>query len=314
VGKILLVLVWLAGMAIILGTAALLASRHRAAPVGTPPDGPLAARWRVAAAPPGEPALRSVARFLVITAAGVVVVYAIMVVLGLIVVHVGPPVDKPIFHWIGSHRLHLWTREMKNLTKIGDTYTTRAAAVTAAVCLAVTWRRLRWLPPVALATLIVVHRGLTHAIHLVVTRIGPPGHLHGTFPSGGSERCIVFYGLIAYLIWREFSGRRPAAIWAGAVVACLAFNEGYSRLYLGMHWTTDVLSGWIYGCLLLVVFISAVRLVAGPARVPHMAPAGAPDVTRQTATPASAWNGPAQTPGEPAATRPVAAPAWEDRQ
>jgi hypothetical protein len=59
--------------------------------------------------------------------------------------------------------------------------------------------------------------------------VGPPGFLHGTFPSGGSERCVVFYGLIAYFLWREFSGRRVTAVWSGAAVAAVAFNEGYSR-------------------------------------------------------------------------------------
>jgi len=85
--------------------------------------------------------------------------------------------------------------------------------------------------------------------------VGPPGFLHGTYPSGGSERTVVFFGLIAYFLWREFSGRRVTAIWAGAAVAALAFNEGYSRIYLGMHWGTDVLSGWFYGILLLALFI-----------------------------------------------------------
>jgi len=42
-----------------------------------------------------------------------------------------------------------------------------------------------------------------------------------TFPSGGAERCIIFYGLIAYLLWREFSGSRRAAVWSAAAVAAL---------------------------------------------------------------------------------------------
>jgi membrane-associated phospholipid phosphatase len=312
VGKILLVLVWFAGIGVILGLAALLASRARAASPGTPPNGAHPVGPAMASSAPSEPVLRTVARFLVFIVAGVAVVFAVMALLGLIVLHAGPAVDKPAYHWVISHRAHLWTHEMKNLTKIGDTWTTRAAAVTAAVCLAVTWSRMRWLPPVALGTLMVVHRGLTHAIHLVNGRIGPPGHLHGTFPSGGSERCVVFYGLIAYLIWREFSGRRRAAIWAGAVVACLAFNEGYSRIYLGMHWTTDVLSGWFYGLLLLVVFIAAVRYVAGPARVPSAMATGAPAVTRQAGTPA--WDGPQQTTSEPIVARPGRTTAWKDQQ
>jgi membrane-associated phospholipid phosphatase len=312
VGKILLVLVWFAGLAVILGVAALLASRARAASPGRPPNGARPVGPVTVSPTPDEPVLRTVARFLAVIVVGVAAVFAVMALLGLIVVHAGPAVDKPIYHWVMSHRVHLWTHEMKNLTKIGDTWTTRAAAVTAAVCLAVTWHRMRWLPPVALGTLMVVHRGLTHAIHLVNGRIGPPGHLHGTFPSGGSERCVVFYGLIAYLLWREFSGRRPAAIWAGAVVACLAFNEGYSRSYLGMHWSTDVLSGWFYGLLLLVVFIAAVRYVAGPAQVPSAMATDAPAVTRQAGTPA--WDGPQQTTSEPVVTRPGRTAAWKDQQ
>jgi membrane-associated phospholipid phosphatase len=312
VGKILLVLVWSAGIAVILGLAALLARRARAPSPGTPPNGAQPVGPTTAASAPDEPVLRTVARFLAVVVAGVAVVFAVMALLGLIVVHAGPAVDKPIFHWVSLHRVHVWTHEMKSLTKIGDTWTTRAAAVTAAVCLAVTWSRMRWLPPVALGTLMVVHRGLTHAIHLVNGRIGPPGHLHGTFPSGGSERCIVFYGLIAYLIWREFSGRRPAAIWAAAVVACLAFNEGYSRIYLGMHWTTDVLSGWFYGLLLLAVFIAAVRLVAGPACVPSAMSTGEAAITRPAGSPA--WDGPHQTASERVVTRPGRAAAWKDQQ
>ena len=87
---------------------------------------------------------------------------------------------------------------------------------------------------------------------------------------------MVFFGLIAYFLWREFSGRRVTAIWAGAAVAALAFNEGYSRVYLGMHWTTDVLSGWFYGILLLALFVLATRVIMGPARTPGEITAGDP--------------------------------------
>jgi membrane-associated phospholipid phosphatase len=276
--RILVVAIWWAGLAVIFGTALLLVRRPRPRPARTDPGpaGPGAGRGQQ---------IRLVARFLLLAIAGSALVYGIMAVVGLLAVHGGPVIDKPFFHWLMTHRVHLWKSAMTRATKIGDTWTVRGAAVAAAVCLAVSWRRLRWLPPVALAMLAVVHRGLIKAIHLTDPRVGPPGHLHGTFPSGGSERAIVFYGLIAYLLWREFSGRRHTAIWAGAVVAALGFSEGYSRLYLGMHWLTDVLSGWLCGAALLVVFISAVQLIAGPVRPRGRAdtevplPAGSPSAT-----------------------------------
>ena len=46
----------------------------------------------------------------------------------------------------------------------------------------------------------------------------------------------------------------------------LAFSEAYSRVYLTLHWFTDIISGLIYGCLILAVFIATIRLVDGPAR------------------------------------------------
>jgi membrane-associated phospholipid phosphatase len=268
VAKILPVLVWWAGLAVIFSGAALLASRssrafQRAGGPSRPAGLPLP--------PPsdGQAPVRDAVRFLIFAAVGVAAVFVVMALLGILVRHAGPAVDKPFYHWSMSHRSHLWKRVMTSATKIGDTWTTRAAAATAAVCLAVTWRRMRWLPALAFVAVSVVQRLVTHAIHAVDHRVGPPGHLHGTFPSGGSDRAILFYGLIAYLLWREFSGSRRAAIWSAAVVAALGFNEGYSRLYLGMHWMTDVLSGWLYGILLLAVFITAVRIVMGPARAPQ---------------------------------------------
>ncbi len=152
---------------------------------------------------------------------------------------------------------------MDRLTKIGDTWTCWAAAAAAAVCLSVTWRTRRWLPPVVLAACIFVDHYTTLALRHTFHRLGPPDSPLGTYPSGGCDRTVLFFGLIAYLLWREFSGRRRTAIWAGATVAALGFNEAYSRVYLTLHWFTDALSGLLFGGLLLAVFIIAIRFVAG---------------------------------------------------
>jgi membrane-associated phospholipid phosphatase len=51
-------------------------------------------------------------------------------------------------------------------------------------------------------------------------------------------------------------------------VAALGFNEAYSRAYLTLHWFTDTLAGALFGCMLLAVFITAVRWVAWSAPIP----------------------------------------------
>ena len=270
--RILAVLLWPAGLAVIAGIAVFLVRRwpdplpsHARAAHRLPANGADATAERNPRA--GTQALDA-ARLVLILLAGAVAVIAIMSLLGKLVVHFGPAIDKPVYHWTVSHREHAWTAVMRRLTKIGNIWTTWGAAGAAACCLAATYRRTRWLAPTALGTLIVGDHFFIKAIHHFVHRIGPPNSPHGTFPSGGAERCIIFYGLIAYLLWREFSGSRRAAVWSAAAVAALGFNEAYSRGYLTLHWLTDILGGLLYGTLLLAVFIVAVHMVAGPARLP----------------------------------------------
>jgi membrane-associated phospholipid phosphatase len=295
--KMLAVLLWPAGIAVIFGVGALLARRApraaAAAPGARPPGTAPTAGRHGAAAAARDWDVRLVAmnmvRFCLVAVVAAVLIYGVMAALGTLVIHVGPTIDKPIFSWTVAHRASSWAHVMNRLTKIGNTWTTWGACFAAAVCLAVTWRRNRWLPPVAFATAIVIDHYLTLAIRHTFHRIGPPGSPGGTFPSGGVDRCILFYGLIAYLLWREFSGHRRTAIWAGTAVAALAFNEAYSRWYLGLHWTTDIAAGLLYGSLLLLLVIIAVRLVVGAADGPASAsaPAVIPPATVTAAAPAA---------------------------
>jgi membrane-associated phospholipid phosphatase len=272
--KVLAILVWPSGMAAIACIAALLAqrapgARSIAAGKTVRARGTLSGRWlaRATGGSVASPWAPAAVRFAAIVVSGALLVYGVMALLGVLVVHNGLTIDRPIYNWTIAHRMHLWVRLMRRLTKVGDTWTTWGAAVAAAACLAASWRRSRWLPPLALGALVVVDHLVILALRHTFHRLGPPGSPLGTYPSGGCGRVVVFYGLIAYLLWREHSGQRRTAIWAAAAVVALAFNEGYSRAYLTLHWFTDILSGWIYGGLELVVFIVAVRFVAGPAIV-----------------------------------------------
>ena len=260
--KILVILLWPAGVALIVGTGALLARRARQA---EPADGRGPRRGRRGRRAGSPPTAERMALGAAILVGGLVVVYAITALVGLLIVHNGPAIDKPIFRWLAANRVHWWKDVMFIATQFGLKWTTWGVAAVAGLALALVWREKRWLPPVVMFALIVLDhylvRALTHTIH----RVPPPGS-RGTFPSGGCDRVIVFYGLIAYLIWWERSGRRATAFWAAAIVAALGFNEAYSRVYLGFHWFTDTLGGLLCGSAELVVFVLAVRAIAGPAR------------------------------------------------
>lgn len=77
-----------------------------------------------------------------------------------------------------------------------------------------------------------------------VTHIDPPGSL--SFPSGHSMISAALYLTLAVMIARALPERR-LRIFVIATGAFLAILVGFTRLYLGVHYPTDVLGGWIVG-------------------------------------------------------------------
>lgn len=75
-----------------------------------------------------------------------------------------------------------------------------------------------------------------------------------SFPSGHSLTGFVFYGFAIYLISKKFPGSRNAKI-CSVFLGILIFLIGISRLYLGVHYVTDVLAGWCIGAVLLFSLI-----------------------------------------------------------
>ena len=78
-----------------------------------------------------------------------------------------------------------------------------------------------------------------------------------SFPSGHSMNGVVFYVGLGLIIWSVF-GRRIglAATIAGAI---LAFGIGLSRIYLGYHYLTDVVGGFLAGIAWLLIVGAAFR-------------------------------------------------------
>ncbi|QAT41741.1 phosphatase PAP2 family protein [Aminipila luticellarii] len=75
-----------------------------------------------------------------------------------------------------------------------------------------------------------------------------------SFPSGHSCSGLVFYGLFAYLIFHNAVDKTVHKV-MGTLFIILFIAIGISRIYVGVHYPTDVLAGWALGLSILMVTI-----------------------------------------------------------
>ncbi|MGN1333981.1 MAG: phosphatase PAP2 family protein [Anaerovoracaceae bacterium] len=112
--------------------------------------------------------------------------------------------------------------------------------------------------PLSLAALggVAVYKPMKH----IFLRARPNAALHlveqggYSFPSGHSVTSVVFYGLLIYLLARHCKNEKLRKILI-PVCGLLAIVIGPSRVYVGVHWPTDVLAGWCIGGAVLLVAI-----------------------------------------------------------
>lgn len=74
-----------------------------------------------------------------------------------------------------------------------------------------------------------------------------------SFPSHHAFGSVVVYGLLGYLAFKRFPA--PFGFITLSALSTLAFLIGISRVYIGAHFPTDVLAGWILGgfCLFIII-------------------------------------------------------------
>lgn len=98
----------------------------------------------------------------------------------------------------------------------------------------------------------IVHRARPHTIYVEHMRI----HSY-SFPSGHTFGSTVFYGLVAYLTYKYLPHPWGAITAAASVILILLV--GVSRVYLGAHFPSDVLFGWLLGSMSLFIIIKFIH-------------------------------------------------------
>jgi undecaprenyl-diphosphatase len=168
-----------------------------------------------------------------------------------VVTHRSTRFDGAAQAWMLSHqnpRLHvafLW------ITTIGGITGMRVLALVGAAYL---WFHGHRRVAAGVLVLPIVSVMLFDSMKGFFARPRPGGSVHDSFafPSGHATTSAAVCCTLAYVLWREgFVGR-----WTALALAVLVpLLVGVSRLYLNVHWATDVLGGWSVG--LLIAALSA---------------------------------------------------------
>jgi undecaprenyl-diphosphatase len=172
--------------------------------------------------------------------------------------------DRPLLDYALTLRSPIWDGVVTGYTDIAGTVGMPAIAVIAIVVLAV--HRRSWTPVV----LIVAAGGgsllMTIAGKELIARdrppladAVPPFEYSPSFPSGHTLNAVVVVGIVAYLLILRRHSRR-ARVTLGTAAVLFAITVGISRVYLGHHWFTDVVAGWLLGAAWLSLIITAHRL------------------------------------------------------
>ncbi len=139
--------------------------------------------------------------------------------------------------------------------------------ITVAGCLLINWflllRRHRWysllVPVVALGsiTLNLVLKQFYSRPRPLLPLVSAAGL---SFPSGHAMISASFYGLLIYLVQTHV--RRPGLRWLLTVLlAALILLIGFTRVYLRVHYATDVLAGFTAGLVWLIIAIPVLKRI-----------------------------------------------------
>jgi undecaprenyl-diphosphatase len=169
--------------------------------------------------------------------------------------------DRSLYRFSVDHRTAWLSRVAHAVTLLGNALVVLAVVSVVVVALLVTRRR------AAAAFLVASSGGAAILVTLTKHLVGRPRPplatrlVHATgpaFPSGHAAQSIASYVAIALLVAPVITPRgRRVAFLAAAGVFALAI--GASRVYLAVHWTSDVASGWLLGAGWLSAVVGVAR-------------------------------------------------------
>ncbi|MGL6235031.1 MAG: phosphatase PAP2 family protein [Segniliparus sp.] len=177
-----------------------------------------------------------------------------------------PAVDQQAHDWFVAHRVGWLDPVEKAISLFGST--TTVVLVTMLLSGLLLWRARAPKQATFLAMTTTLSCVVLFSVKMLVKRLRPPsaqwladgpGY---SFPSGHATLSAALATALVVLVLR-----RAAQAWVWPVVGAgvlFSLLVGVSRLYLGVHWLTDVLAGWTLGVLVALAAGAVVRKFPSP--------------------------------------------------
>jgi undecaprenyl-diphosphatase len=167
---------------------------------------------------------------------------------------IGPAIttsfDAPVVQYLSAHRLDSMTAAMKALSDAGSDLVLWVVVVLGGAILASVTRT--WGPPPILALAMTGAVSLEYLLKFLVGRTRPPLLFQiipangWSFPSGHAIDSAAVYLTFAQILASTQTNSR-VKFFIFALALSITFLIGVSRVYLGIHWPTDVVVGWALG-------------------------------------------------------------------
>lgn len=166
--------------------------------------------------------------------------------------------DRQLADWLHAHQVGALTVVLRGVTALGSALVLIPLAVAVVAWLLI---RRRWSEAGLIVMAIVGAELLTVGLKAGFGRERPffPDPLATetsfSYPSGHATVSLALCGALAVLLVRVYPARRvPLVAGAGALIALI----GFSRLYLGVHFLSDVLAGFSAGLVWLTLCVIAI--------------------------------------------------------
>ena len=167
-------------------------------------------------------------------------------------------VDQAVFSYLAAHVVNDgMTRFMVSFTHLASA---RILQISYGVLVLIFLLQKVWKRALEIAVIGLGGYAINYFMKISFQRYRPPHPLierleNFSFPSGHATSAFIFYGLVAYLVWKTNLKKAYKYI-ISFVLVFIAFLVGFSRVYLRVHYASDVLAGFCIGFAWLVLIIS----------------------------------------------------------